>query len=146
MAALILIIGPEGRLREGLCIVLRTFPGIADLILTDSLDSGCELVVRHKPSLVIVDADDKLEEECQSLKRVLASYAASRCLVIAKSLAQAAKAKEAGADAILLQGFSTNTLYQTLVSLEVIPESRSTRDPAMIKKRQVLPFQPAQKL
>jgi len=140
MDALILIIGPAGRLREGLCAVLRTFAGIADLVTTDNFDSGYELAVRHQPSLVIVDVNDPLDGECIFLKRILSSNEQGRCLVIARAMDQAVQAKHAGADAILLHGFSTRTLNQTLVSLGVIHESGSSKNPTTSSRQQVTAF------
>ncbi len=137
MAASVLIIGPAGRLRDGLRIILQTFSGIGELFVADDFMLGYEQVARNHPSVVIVDADDSLEDECILLRQMLSRYEQAHCLVIANTLRQAARAKQFGADAILLRGFSTGTLYQTLVDLNVIPESEFAGLPANLSQQRV---------
>ena len=64
MAASVHIIGPAGRLRDGLRIILQTFSGIGEVFVADDFMLGYEQVAGNRPAVVIVDADDSLEDEC----------------------------------------------------------------------------------
>ena len=146
MVASVLIIGPAGRLRDGLHTILRTFPGIGEIIAADDFKSGYKQAAKNHPSIVIVDADDSLEDDCVLLKQLLSRYDHARCLLIANSMRQAARGSRVGADAILLRGFSTNTLYLTLVDLAVIPESGFAGRQAKLNQQRVTAVQLAQRI
>ena len=145
MAASVLIIGPAGRLRDGLRTILHTFPGIGEIIAAEDFTSGYEQAVKIRPCIVIVDADDSLEDECVLLKQLLSRYDHARCLLIANTMRQAARARRVGADAVLLRGFSTNNLYLILVDLDVIPESDFASKQARLNKQRVTAVQLAQR-
>ena len=145
MAASVLIIGPAGRLRDGLCTILHTFPGMGEIAVADDFKSGNEQAAKNHPSIVIVDADDSLEDEYVLLKQLLSRYDHARCLLIANTMRQGDRARQVGADAILLRGFSTNTLYLALVDLDVIPESGFAGRQAKLNQQQVTAVQLAQR-
>jgi DNA-binding NarL/FixJ family response regulator len=145
MAASILIIGPAGRLRDGLRTILHTFPGIGEIVAADDFKSGYEQAAKNHPSIVIIDADDSLEDECVFLKQLLSRHDHARCLLIANTMRQAARARRVGADAVLLRGFSTSTLYLTLVDLNVIPESGFAGSQAKLNQQRVTAVQLAQR-
>ncbi len=145
MAASVLIIGPAGRLRDGLRTILHTFPGIGEIAAADDFKSGHEQAAKNHPSIVIIDADDSLEDECVLLKQLLSGHDHAPCLLIANTIRQAARARRVGADAILLRGFSTNTLYLTLVDLDVIPEGGYAGRQAKLNQQQVTVVQLAQR-
>jgi hypothetical protein len=123
MTATVLIIGRVGRLRDGLCTILRTFPGIMQVRAVDGFESAFEQLAFEFSSVVIVDGDERLENACPFLKRMFSTYSETRYIVIANTLHQRAMTQELGADAVLLRGFSTSALYGTLVSLAIIPDS-----------------------
>lgn len=130
MSTSVLIIGPPGRLRDGLRSILRLFSGISEITTADKFEPGYESTVREQPSVVILESSESLENDCFMLKKLLSNSGQSRCLVIVNTIQKAVQASKLGADAVLLQGFSTNTLYQTLVSLNVIPETGMADKPA----------------
>ncbi len=146
MAASVLIIGPAGRLRDGLRTILHTFPGIGEVFAADDFKSGYKQAAKNHPSIIIVDSDDSLEDECVILKQLLSRYDQARCLLIANTMRQAARARRVGADAILLRGFSTNTLYLTLVDLAVIPEGGVANMEAKLNQQRVTAVQLAQRM
>ena len=123
MTATVLIIGRAGRLRDGLCTILRTFPGITEVIPVDDFESAYDQLNFENPSAVIIDGDKRLENECLILKRMLFAYSQTRYIVIANTLQQRTMAQIMGVDAVLLRGCSTSTLYTTLVSLAIISDS-----------------------
>jgi len=123
MAAKLLIIGRAGRLRDGLSTILRTFPGVTEVTAVDDFESALDQFEFGYPSAVIVDGDERLENECLLLKRMLFTYTKTRCIVIANTLQQRNTARKMGANAVLPRGFSTSDLYRTLLSLALIPNS-----------------------
>lgn len=145
MAASVLIIGPVGRLRDGLRAILRSFPGISEVFSVEDFSSGFGQVAENRPSIIIVDADDSFEDDCILLKQLHSRHERILCLLIANSMQQAASAKQAGVDAVLLCGFSTSTLYQTLVDLKVIPESVFSGEPVRLNQQQETAVQLAQR-
>ena len=146
MIASVLIIGPAGRLRDSLRTILHTFPGIGEVFAADDFKSGYKQAAKNHPSIVIIDADNSLEDECVLLKQLLSRHDHARCLLIANTIRQAARARRVGADAILLRGFSTESLYLTLVDLAVIPEGDFAGRQARLNQQRVTAVQLAQKI
>lgn len=132
----VLIIGQAGRLRDGLGTVLRTFPGVADVLAVDSIDSALERLALEYPSVVIVDGDDRLENDCLLLSQMLSTHTEPRYIAITNTLRHRATAQKAGVDAVLLRGFSTTTLYNTFVSLGIIPDSGYIGVPSALNQPQ----------
>ena len=107
----------------GLRTILRTFPAVTDIFVANDFESGYDLAANKRPSAIIIDGNEHLENDCHQLKQLLSRFELGRCVAIANTMKQAVQAQQVGADAVLLQGFSTSTLYQTLISLSVIPET-----------------------
>ncbi len=145
MTASVLIIGHAGRLLDGLFTILRSLPGIGEIFTANDFEAGYVLVVRQQPSLVVVDADESFMGDCVFLKKLLSQYRQTRCLVIVNTFDQAAQAKQMGADAVLLRGFSTSALHQVLAALAVIPEKKSGTRPLDLSRQQVRAFRLSQK-
>jgi DNA-binding NarL/FixJ family response regulator len=117
MSSSILVIGPADHLRTGLCTILANFPRVGQIVTADKFEQGLEAALLHQPALIIVDGGAQREFSCRSLPRLLGGYGRGRCIVIANGMEQAAAARAAGADAVLLNGFSTSTLRETVESL-----------------------------
>ncbi len=117
MIASILILGDEGRLRDGFRAVLLASNSVNEVHTVANFNDAQELITDKHPSLIILDGSDSIEDRCRDLKNLLHTHGHRPCIVIAKTLKQRLYAQKAGADAVLLQGFSTTKLYDTLDAL-----------------------------
>ena len=133
MATSILIIGDEGRLRDGLRSVLLSFAGIDEVSTVTEFETACELITHNYPSLVILDGGGSVEDKCSIMKRLLLLYGLKPCIVIANTLEQRRHAQSEGADAVLMQGFSTKRLRDTLVALSILTDRRPNRIEGAVK-------------
>ena len=101
-----LIMARPGRVRDGLQVLLATVPQVGHVNLVENVSDLFATVGDTNPLLVLLDAnlsDAHVMAVLTTIKRV---YPDSRCLVIADSLYQQMRAKNAGADGVLLRGFS----------------------------------------
>ena len=144
MATSILIIGDKGRLRDGLSTILLAFMGIDKVDAITCLESALERITDNYPSLVIVDGFGSVEDKCGILKRLLIHHGHKPCIVIANTLEQQLQAHNARADAVLMQGFSTTTLYETLIDLSIITDRKSDQKMRVAKPRSVTAVPPIQ--
>jgi DNA-binding NarL/FixJ family response regulator len=116
-----LIIGSPGRLRDALRTFLYTLAPTTEIETADDFESGYAAAAKKQPSVVIIDGRELLDSDCRLLKQLLSRRKSSRCLIIADTLQRASRARQAGADGVILQGFTIQTLHQTLQSLIALP-------------------------
>jgi DNA-binding response OmpR family regulator len=122
MALTFLIIGSPGRLRDALRTFLHAIMPAAELDTANDFESGYATAAKKQPSLVIIDGSELLDSDCHLLRQMLSGQKPSRCLVIADTLKRATSAREAGADDVILQGFSIQTLRHTLLAMNTLPQ------------------------
>jgi len=123
----VLLIGKEGRSLESLRAIVRGLPFVTKVVLSTDRQTCLKLAMLEKPILVIFDLGED-EEESFSLIKELKSFEKSLpCIVLANSHRQGSAAWEAGADKVLLKGFSGKELYQTLLQLVNSRESLGLR-------------------
>jgi DNA-binding NarL/FixJ family response regulator len=132
MAANFLIIGDEGRLRDGLRTVLRSFIDVNDVFVAADLAAARDLIVVNSPSLVIIDGSGAIDDKCTVLKQLHTDHERITCIVIANTLEQKIQALKEGADAVLMQGFSTKTLCETLVRLSILPDTGEDQEEQIV--------------
>lgn len=117
MVKSILIIGHRGRLRDGLRAILLAHEGIDEVMAAPDFAAALGHITHDYPSLVIIDGSDQIGEHCKTIKQFFLLQGRKPCLVIADSLKQRENAKNAGANAVLMQGFTTTALYEALEDL-----------------------------
>lgn len=111
-----LVLSPAGPFRQELLAFVRSIPGLE---LTSAAAEPRELLARIElaaPQLLIVvgAAGFMLTAEALANARMRASFA---CLVLAENQQQIQQALSAGADAALLNGFSTQEFLSTLAHI-----------------------------
>jgi DNA-binding NarL/FixJ family response regulator len=121
---LTLVAAMPGRMRESLQILLETMPGV----VTDRADDGAmvlRMVVERQPDLVLLDTNLPGEPGWRVLAQIKALQPQTRCLVLAGSTLQRQAAQAAGADGVLLKGFSTAELFATIEEMlaTVVPRA-----------------------
>ncbi len=117
--AQVLIIGMPGRMQEGLRTLLNAIPQF------DVKDSRCEnwppteLLAGDVPDLVLLDFGLPAQEAIQDLEWIKSNWTSTRCLVLANTVRQQIAAKAAGADGVLLRGFSGAEFFAAIRALLV---------------------------
>ncbi len=113
----VMIIGPPGRLRDGLRAVLEAVVEITWLRFAADCQTAAAYLIEKRPELVIVDGEISGLNDFDKVCSILKSTRNSHSLFIANSLSQRSMAYAKGADAVLLHGFSVCNLRDTLYAL-----------------------------
>jgi DNA-binding NarL/FixJ family response regulator len=112
-----LIIAPPGRFRDSLRVLLRAGKQISLIGQADEGTAGLKIIAEEKPRLVLLDADLPDEAAWGILDQLKKESENIRCLLLTHTPHQQAKAQQAGANAVLPDGFSTEILFENLQSL-----------------------------
>lgn len=110
----ILLIGPAGRWRSSVCVLLQANPAIQIVHQADDSATGLERIAEYRPAIVLVDGGLPDEETWLALQHIKRTWPQVRVVILAHDSAQARRAADAEADAVLQVGFSSETLYTTL--------------------------------
>lgn len=105
----VLIIASPGPWRDSLRVLLRASGRVGHIDQADNGPSGLRLLQRQWFDLVLLDAGLPAGEVAKILR---GGHPA--CLVFTHDQRQEQQARQAGAAAILADGFSTETFFQTL--------------------------------
>ncbi len=109
----ILLIGHSGRFRDGLEVVLAAHPQVQTIRCVDNITAGTTVLwEEQRPLLIIVDGNHSELESLDNFKHY--SQPEPPWIFIADTLQHQEAAYAAGADAVLLRGFSKATLKTTL--------------------------------
>jgi DNA-binding NarL/FixJ family response regulator len=104
----VLIVSEAGRLRDSLRVLLKSCYPLAAIEETETCASALQRLASNPDTLVLVDAALPGEQAWQALDWFRAPRA--HCVLLAHSLAQQKQAREAGSNAILLDGFTAESL------------------------------------
>ena len=104
----VLIVSKAGRLRDSLRVLLKSCYPLAAIAETETSTSALQWLAADPCALVLVDAALPGEQAWQALDWFRAPRA--RCVLLAHSLAHQKQAREAGANVILLDGFTAESL------------------------------------
>lgn len=109
-----LVIGPPGRWRNSLCVLLQATPEIVAVHQADDCADALQWFTESLPSIVLLDCGLPGEDAWQALGYIKRAWPQVRCLILAHDSTQAQRAEKSGADAVLQVGFSGETLYATI--------------------------------
>jgi DNA-binding response OmpR family regulator len=104
------IVAPPGRLSDGWRTLLLAIPEITDVRQVDSTSSALRALETLGPDLVLLDAEAFVETVWALLGQVRAKAPDCRCIVLVCSVHQRQRALAAGADAVLVKGFTAAQL------------------------------------
>jgi len=113
----VLVITPDGRLRAGLSVLLKSNHEIALVRQAADDETGRQLLLERQPDVIILDAGLPDGRAWPLLAYIKAVIPHGRCLLLVHSSPQKEQAKLAGADAILADDFTANNLFQTLKAI-----------------------------
>ena len=122
----VLVAAKPSRARDSLCFLLRTMPGIEVIDRADDGASTLTMIAEHCPTLALLDTNLTVEGIATVLRKIKASGSQSRCLVLADDAWQLREAKDAGADEVLLKGFSGTELFGAIAGLLLEQEGASS--------------------
>jgi len=112
-----LVVARPGLVRDGLQAVLSAIPGLDALEPADDGASALDRLKSHRPDLVILDSSLSEGEMCTTLRQIKGQWPDVRCLVVADTPQQGRAVEAAGADAVLVEGFSAALLSTAIKAL-----------------------------
>ena len=101
---MILIIAAPGSLQEGLQLLLTKLPHVEVLVAADEM-AAFGAVLRHRPSLLIVDGDDFVGEIDELIRRIESRRPDTRCLVLSNQFHQRKESHDSGAVMVINKGY-----------------------------------------
>jgi DNA-binding NarL/FixJ family response regulator len=113
----VMIVAQSGRLREGLQAMLDSFPSLETVAVVDDGPSALEAIRSERPDLVILDAHLFDEGMADLIRAIKQGCNGARCIVVADRLGQFQPLLDAGADTVLLKGFSAAELRAAVEQL-----------------------------
>ena len=111
----VMIVAPKGRVRDGLQALLMAMPQVERIDLADDVPSA--LTSERAPALVLLDVDQHRDDIPAALESIRSRWPGVRCLILANSVQEQQVAKAAGADDVLLKGFPTARLFESVRGL-----------------------------
>jgi DNA-binding NarL/FixJ family response regulator len=112
-----LIAAKPDRLRDGLHLLLSTAPQVSMIEQADDPDSTLRLITERPPGLVVLDTNLDVTSVNRLLRRIKQALPTLPCLVVVANDEQQRAACSAGADAVLLKGFSSSELLALIEQL-----------------------------
>ena len=112
-----LIISPPGPLRDGLRALLTAMSRVKIIGEASDTASALRTIQKHRPTLVLMDADLPGDEAWNTLKAIKTDAPQVRCIVLASTVEQQRAAELAGADSAPLKGLLAEKLYATIEQL-----------------------------
>ncbi len=109
-----IIVADSMRLTESLRAVLKS---IADLMVIDTASDsalGIMMVRENSPDLVFLNFTRSIESSTEFIRMVKQESANSKCIALVEDINQIRKARKAGADGVLLRGFSLAELHEQI--------------------------------
>jgi DNA-binding NarL/FixJ family response regulator len=113
----VMIVAEPGRLRDGLQAMLDSFPALETVAVVDDGPSALEAIRSGRSDLVILDAHLFDEGTADLVCAIKQEGNGARCVVVADRLGQFQPLLDAGADAVLLKGFSAAELRTAVEQL-----------------------------
>jgi len=121
--ASVLIASHSGRMRDSLRLLLAAAPGVEVVGCADDSASALIKVANLYPDLLLLDANLPGADMTTVLEKVRSNGSRPRCLVLVDTQRQQRDALAAGADAVLIKGYPTTKLFETIRDLMVKEQS-----------------------
>ena len=112
-----LIVTGPGSLQNGLLALMTAMPQIEVVGEADDASSALEIVMEHRPHLVLLDMDLPGSEPWTLLRQIKNDWPATRCIALADDVQHQQESEAAGADVALVKGFAPAQLIATIERL-----------------------------
>ena len=110
----LMIVAEPGRLRDGLQALLDAFGASEEAVVVDGGPSALEAIRNGQPDLVILDSYLLGVATADFVRAIKQERAQVYCVVVADRLGQFKAILDAGADKVLLKGFSAAELSEVV--------------------------------
>ena len=112
-----LIVASPGRIRDGLCTLLRAVPRIETIFQASDGPSALQIIEEWHPALVLLDSR-LANNDIQSVSRqIKVESPQTRCIVLVDNARQQWMAKIADADSVLTIGCPAGEFFTTVEGL-----------------------------
>jgi DNA-binding NarL/FixJ family response regulator len=115
--ALALIVTGPGSLQKGLVAMITTMPQIQAVLVTEEASAALRMIADHRPALVLLDMVLPGNGAGTVLKEIRTSWPSTRCIILADDIRHQQEAEAAGADVVLIKGFTAATFLVTVEGL-----------------------------
>jgi DNA-binding NarL/FixJ family response regulator len=112
-----LIVTGPGSLQNGLLALMTAMPQIEVVGEAEDASSALQMVVEHRPDLVLLDMDLPGTEPWALLRQIKNDWPATRCIALAEDVQHQQDSEAAGADVALVKGFPPAQLIATIKRL-----------------------------
>ena len=112
----VLIVAKPGRIRDSLEALLKTIPQVKIIGQVDDSSMALGMITGYSPDLMLLVTDLSNDGAGQILEH-LKDVPRTRCLVVANTKLNLEQVEAAGADEVLLTGFPTSKLFETVTRL-----------------------------
>ena len=110
----LMIVAEPGRLRDGLQALLDAFGALEPAVVLDGGPSALEAIRNGCPDLVILDHHLFGEATEEFIRAIRQAQPQPYCIVVADRIGQFEPILDAGADKVLLKGFSAAELSRAV--------------------------------
>jgi DNA-binding NarL/FixJ family response regulator len=113
----VMIIGQPGRAHDGLRALLSAVSQVKIVGVGMDVRSASQNSAECQPALVLVDGDLLNGKAPEAIGQIRSRWPAARCLILASSVQTLLEARNAGADRVLVKGFSTTSFLESVLRL-----------------------------
>jgi DNA-binding NarL/FixJ family response regulator len=106
-----------GHLQDSLVALTTTIPQVKSVLIAEDAVSVLRTAAQHRPALVVLEMSLGVEETRTVLGEVRSRWPLTRCLALADCVEQEEEAESAGADAVLIKGFTAAKFAETIEGL-----------------------------
>ena len=114
---LALIAIKPGDLQDSLVALMTTMHKVNSVLIAEDAASALRTAAQHRPALVVLEINLGAEEMHAVLKEINSRWPLTGCIAVADGARQKQEAESAGADAVLIKGFTAATFLVTVEEL-----------------------------
>jgi DNA-binding response OmpR family regulator len=114
---LALIAVRPGSLQDSLVALMTTMHQVNTVLIAEDAASAMRTAAQHRPTLVVLEMSLGAEETRILLREAKSRWSLTRCLAIVDGVKQKEEAETAGADVVLIKGFTAAKFTATIEGL-----------------------------
>jgi DNA-binding NarL/FixJ family response regulator len=106
-----------GSLQDSVVALMTTMQQVNSVLIAEDAASALRTAAQHRPALVVLEMNLGGEETPAVLKEIKSRWLRTGCIAVADGARQKQEAELAGADAVLIKGFTAATFLATVEGL-----------------------------